>query len=217
MQPAELLQPVAPPQTPELRAIGIATINGSATVDGRSHALGNEFDAALLMELRAWSDAVLVGAQTVRQEGYGPITLQDSQRAARRSRGQEEVPQLVVLSRSGRLPRSLGDARPLMLREGPLQRGLATLRKRGYHRIVCEGGPSVYGQLLAEDLIDVVHLTIDPRIALPVEKPLFETRNSHVLRKFRAEKPHITDDGTVFLTYRRRIVRGASSAGTVDV
>jgi riboflavin biosynthesis pyrimidine reductase len=50
--------------------------------------------------MRTLADVVLVGARTVREEGYGPIRLSEERRASRVARGLSESPPLAVVSRS---------------------------------------------------------------------------------------------------------------------
>jgi riboflavin biosynthesis pyrimidine reductase len=49
----------------------VASVDGATAVDGRSGGLSNATDAAVLSALRQHADVVLVGAGTVRAEGYG--------------------------------------------------------------------------------------------------------------------------------------------------
>ena len=51
----------------------IATADGRATVEGRTAPIANRADYELFHALRARSDAVMVGAETIRVEGYGPM------------------------------------------------------------------------------------------------------------------------------------------------
>ena len=62
----------APPER-WLRANMVASLDGAATVDGRSGGLSNEADQQVFAMLRAQADVILVGAGTVRAEGYGPV------------------------------------------------------------------------------------------------------------------------------------------------
>ena len=50
----------------------IASLDGSTVVAGTSGGLSNPDDLAVLATLRRAADAIVVGASTVRQEGYGP-------------------------------------------------------------------------------------------------------------------------------------------------
>ncbi|MDQ2627380.1 MAG: dihydrofolate reductase family protein, partial [Actinomycetota bacterium] len=106
---AELARLYAYPETDGpricLRANFIGSIDGGATMDGRSGGLGSPGDRALFMLLRALADVVLVGAGTVRVENYGGARLNVTERLRRRDRGQSEVPGLAIVSRSGQLDR----------------------------------------------------------------------------------------------------------------
>ena len=51
----------------------IATADGRATVEGRTAPIANRADYELFHALRARTDAVMVGAETIRVEGYGPM------------------------------------------------------------------------------------------------------------------------------------------------
>ena len=42
---------------------------------------------------------------------------------------------------------------------------VAALAERGLQRLLCEGGPSLLGQLLAADLLDELCLTVSPTLA----------------------------------------------------
>jgi riboflavin biosynthesis pyrimidine reductase len=56
-----------------LRANMVTSLDGAATVDGRSGGLSNEADQQVFAMLRAYADVILVGAGTARAEGYGPV------------------------------------------------------------------------------------------------------------------------------------------------
>lgn len=81
----------------------VGGLDGSAAVGGRVGALTGGADAVLFRRLRALADVVLVGAQTVRAEGYGPVRLPDDLRAEREAAGRPPVPPVAVVSRSLRL------------------------------------------------------------------------------------------------------------------
>lgn len=56
-----------------LRANMVASLDGAATVDGRSGGLSGEADEQVFAMLRALADVILVGAGTARAEGYRPV------------------------------------------------------------------------------------------------------------------------------------------------
>src|SRR4051795_6478004 len=51
----------------------IATADGRATGEGRTAPIANRADYELFHALRVRTDAVMVGAETIRVEGYGPM------------------------------------------------------------------------------------------------------------------------------------------------
>src|SRR5215475_13143633 len=68
---------------PGLRMNFVSSIDGAVEVDGYSRGLSNATDQQILHTLRVHTDAVMVGAGTLRHEGYGPIRLRDSDHARR--------------------------------------------------------------------------------------------------------------------------------------
>jgi riboflavin biosynthesis pyrimidine reductase len=90
-----------------LRANFIASLDGGATVGGTSSRLGGPGDRALFSLLRELADVILVGAGTVRIEGYAGARFNVDQRQSRQARGQSEVPQLAIVTKSGRLHRDM--------------------------------------------------------------------------------------------------------------
>ncbi len=90
-----------------LRANFITSLDGGATADGTSGALGGPGDRHIFNLLRELADVIVVGAGTVRLEAYSGVHLAVAQRQARQARGQSEVPQLAIVTNSGRLERDL--------------------------------------------------------------------------------------------------------------
>ncbi|OBH02198.1 hypothetical protein A5696_11620 [Mycobacterium sp. E2699] len=90
-----------------LRANFITSLDGGATADGSSGAMGGPGDRQIFNLLRELADVVVVGAGTVRIEGYSGAHLAVAQRQERQARGQSEVPQLAIVTGSGRLERDL--------------------------------------------------------------------------------------------------------------
>lgn len=91
-----------------LRANFITSLDGGATADGSSGAMGGPGDRHIFNLLREQADVIVVGAGTVRIEGYSGAHLPVAQRHGRQARGQSEVPQLAIVTRSGRLEPDLG-------------------------------------------------------------------------------------------------------------
>ncbi|MEY9258435.1 riboflavin biosynthesis pyrimidine reductase [Brevibacterium epidermidis] len=113
MEPLERGAPIPDPLTPYLEVNRsqprhecwvtghmVAGLDGTAAVHGRVGALSTEPDQDLFRRMRQIADVVMVGAQTVRSEGYAPMRLSEPARAQRRTRGQSEMPPVAVVSRS---------------------------------------------------------------------------------------------------------------------
>jgi 5-amino-6-(5-phosphoribosylamino)uracil reductase len=90
-----------------LRANFIASLDGGATVGGTTGRLGGPDDRALFFLLRELADVILIGAGTVRAEGYAGARPSVAERQSRQMRGQSEVPLLAIVTRSGRLNHDL--------------------------------------------------------------------------------------------------------------
>lgn len=93
----------------------VASVDGAAAVDGRTADLGGAADLAAFRALRDAADAVLVGAATVRAEGYGRGVPDEGRRARRVAKGLTPAPRLVVVSASA----DLDDDLPLLAPAGP--------------------------------------------------------------------------------------------------
>ena len=65
----------------------VATLDGRATLNGRSGPISDPADRALFHGLRSVVDAVMAGAGTVRAERYGPIVPDPDRRRLRAERG----------------------------------------------------------------------------------------------------------------------------------
>lgn len=179
-----------PPRRPWLMVNMVTSVDGGVEIDGRSGGLGTPGDRAMFRALRAVADSVLVAAGTAREEGYGPPMLPDALAETRLGRGQRRLPRLALVSRSARLdptsrlfadghrPRlyvpetaevTAGVAAVTEVRRAggadtDLAAVLADLAADGDRVVLAEGGPSLNGQLLAEDLVDELCLTVSPLV-----------------------------------------------------
>lgn len=176
---------------PRVRMNFVSSLDGAGTHDGRSGALGNADDKAVFDTLRMLTDVILVGAGTVRAEGYGGIRLSEADAAWRVAQGMPAQPPVAVVS--GRLDLDAGHAlftdaatRPIVLTHAAAPADqLAELRAvadvvicgqteidpvamvvalavRGLPQILCEGGPSLFGALIEADCVDELCLSLSP-------------------------------------------------------
>ncbi|KPC90124.1 diaminohydroxyphosphoribosylaminopyrimidine reductase, partial [Streptomyces sp. NRRL F-6602] len=87
---AELADAYAYPETdgPWLRANMVSTLDGAAQHEGRSQPISGSADMRIFGTLRGLADAVVVGAETVRQEGYRPARAREAFARRRAAAGQ---------------------------------------------------------------------------------------------------------------------------------
>lgn len=187
--PRALAALYAAPRPDWLRLNLVSSVNGSAAgVDGTSDSLTTRTDRAILRAVRALADVVLVGAASVRAEGYH---LPRSSRLAvltgtgdldgHKVSGDIESGRLLVICPAAaavRAEATLGGVAAEIIvvddvggRIAPAD-VIAQLRGRGLAHIVCEGGPSLAGQLLDAGLVDELCLSTGPVITT-AQLPLF--------------------------------------------
>jgi riboflavin biosynthesis pyrimidine reductase len=178
---------------PRLIANFITSLDGHATLDGRSGQLGDAGDKDIFRALRERADAVLAGTQTLQVERYGRVLPAAERRQRRLDAGRSAEPLLVTVTRNGQLPLDiplfdepeaelvvfapqlppLDAVRATIHHERydptapePLRHALTTLRDRyGVRLLLCEGGPTLFAALLAEGLVDELFLTLAPKLA----------------------------------------------------
>ncbi len=167
------------------------TLDGHATLDGRSGEIAGDTDLQVLLGLRERADAVMVGAGTLRAERYGRIIAAAERRKRRREAGLESDALAVVVSERLAVPWDIplfssgaGEvvvftasekaapetATPCTVIRHPggvdLSRGLAELRaERGIEALLCEGGPHLHAALLTSGLVDELFVTIGAKLA----------------------------------------------------
>jgi riboflavin biosynthesis pyrimidine reductase len=150
----------------------VATADGRATIAGRTRPIANRADHELFHALRTRFDAVMVGAQTVRVEGYGAM----DQRAILVTRTVEVPPdvgllkapdnRVIVLTPSHDAELEPCAADVAYLREGDLATAMRRLRaEHGIDSVLCEGGPQLLANLIAADAVDELHLVYAAKLA----------------------------------------------------
>jgi riboflavin biosynthesis pyrimidine reductase len=174
-----------------VRANMVSTLDGSASGgDGRSGSVSSPVDKAVFGVLRGLADAVLVGAGTVRAEGYHAPTARTAFADRRRSLAQHPAPSLAIVTRTGDVPTDTGlfggdsptylvttanadlaRLRSLAGREHVIVAGdddldvpdaVHVLASRGLGRILLEGGPHLLGSAMAAGCVDELCLTWSP-------------------------------------------------------
>ncbi|MFD9499216.1 pyrimidine reductase family protein [Streptomyces sp. NPDC060035] len=85
---------------PWLRANMVSTLDGAAQHEGRSQGISSATDMRIFGTLRGLADVIVVGAETVRLEGYRPARARDAFAARRAAAGQGPAPAIAVVSGS---------------------------------------------------------------------------------------------------------------------
>jgi riboflavin biosynthesis pyrimidine reductase len=186
-------RPAAAPGRPRVLLNMVSTVDGRATVSGRSGAISDRADRELFHGLRGAVDAILVGAGTVRMERYGRMIRDESHRRLRRERGLGEEPLacivsgrlaleadipllaepearvVIVTSSAASLPATGAQVEYVRARRDgrlDLPAALAELRARlGVQVLLCEGGPHLALQLITAGLLDELFLSVSPMLA----------------------------------------------------
>ncbi|MDJ0315196.1 pyrimidine reductase family protein [Arthrobacter sp. H35-D1] len=169
----------------------ISSIDGAASLDGLSGQLGNAWDQRVFSLLRQSADVIVVGAQTIRAEGYGGELLSKTAQAWREENWLSTHPPLAIVSGTLNLDAELAvftqaPVRPLILTLESAPQGrkdalakvaeivtvgtdsldveliISKLTARGLVRIHSEGGPTLLGTFAEAGKVDELCLTISP-------------------------------------------------------
>jgi riboflavin-specific deaminase-like protein len=169
------------------------TVDGQATIEGRSGPIGSATDTRVLQLLRTQVDAVMIGAGTMRTERYGRIVSDPELRGLReRVEGLAPDPLAVIVTGTMDLPWDAGlfesgfgrvllltasDEEPPRTKtsvrvgrhpaEGVDLRGALERmrRERGVRSLLCEGGPRLHANLVERGLVDELFVTTAPKLA----------------------------------------------------
>jgi riboflavin-specific deaminase-like protein len=215
-------------ERPYLLTNFVLSLDGRATIGGRSGPLGSDADTAMLVALRTRVDAVMIGAGTMRAERYGRVVPDPKKRERRAREGLSPDPLMVLVSGRLDLPwdaplfsQSSGevliltssDAEPPKTAatvcverfEGPvdLAAALAHLRAdRGVRALLCEGGALLHAQLIEAELVDELFITYAPKLA-GGQGPTLVSGLPEADRRLRlAWLLHETDTDELFVRYR---------------
>ncbi|GAA4887487.1 pyrimidine reductase family protein [Saccharopolyspora cebuensis] len=185
----------ATPDRPWVRVNFVSSLDGAVAVDGSSRGLSDPADRAVLTLLRDLADVVLVGVGTALVEGYRGLRSTAARRERRARLGLTGVPPVAVVSGNAAVPpdsplltsteippivltcaaapaqrrRALAEAGAEVVLAGDggvdLRAALDALARRGLRRVVCEGGPTLFGHLVDADLVDELCLSLAPVLA----------------------------------------------------
>ncbi len=189
----ELAFPIEMRDRPYTAINMVTTVDGKASVGGKAYGLGSKVDHLVMRRIRRAADAVLVGAETLRQENVNPSVPPDMQ-DERIARGMAPQPTAIVVTASAELPtdrtffRSTAFPRVVVTTRRAPQARVEALEQHarviragddrvdvvlmmrmlaeelGLRRLLVEGGPSLNAALIAHGLVDELFWTVAPKI-----------------------------------------------------
>ncbi len=181
----------APADRPYTIVNFVASADGHAAFQGRSRWLSDDADREMFHGLRERVDAVMAGTGTLRTERYGRMVRDPERRHRRAAAGLNPEPLAAIISRSGDVPTdiplfsdpgsrvvvftsaALGTsslaAQVDVVHLDPGELTLTTMMRRlrsayDVRSLLCEGGPTLFGALLQEDLVDELFLSVAPKL-----------------------------------------------------
>jgi riboflavin biosynthesis pyrimidine reductase len=218
-----------------VRSNFVSSLDGSVQgPDGRSGSINTPSDQHLFALQRTLADAILVGAGTVRAEGYRGVDLADWQQQIRTDEGLRPFPTLVIVTGSLDLAHDIGtpsgEVGPVVIitvvarDEAKLDRfrdagstvvqqdhvrvdlgeALGWLAEKGLRRVLCEGGPSLHQELLAGNHLDELCLTLAPVVVGGRGMRSTSGEAIQPVPEFDLVHSLYADDGALFTRYRRR-------------
>jgi riboflavin biosynthesis pyrimidine reductase len=199
---------LAAPRRPFVYTNFVSSIDGHATLEGRSGSLAGAGDLQMLLGLRETADALMVGAGTLRAERYGRIIAAQERRERRVARGLApdalavvvsnrldlpwDIPlftcgsgEIVIFTGSDQEPAETPTPHTIVRHPGgvDLARALEELRTEyGVQALLCEGGPTLHADLLGAGLVDELFVTFGAKLA-GGEGPRIATGLPHAARE----------------------------------
>lgn len=219
-------------ELPWVRVNFVSSVDGAATHQGLSGGLSDDADKRVFGTLRRLCDVVVVGAGTVRAEGYSAMRVDPASERWRTAHGLSAHPVFAIVSASldldpaGPIFREAPE-RPIVLtteysrldtREAlaevadvivcgrdrvEAETMVRLLNDRGLGRIHCEGGPHLFGDLIASARLDELCLTISPRLEAGVAGRISSGASPIVPVGLRLAHTLVSGD-TLLLRYVRR-------------
>jgi riboflavin biosynthesis pyrimidine reductase len=206
----------------------VSSADGSVSVDGLSGGLSSAGDKRVFGVLRVLADVILVGSGTARSENYRPARARPTLAALREGRPAaapialvtgslnldlasplftEVVPDsrtIVITSAASDPARRAETARVADVivageQDIDLTRARAALAERGLGRVLCEGGPHLFGDLAAAGQVDELCLSLSPTLAGPGAGRIIAGPASPARRMTLHQA--LSDEGFLFLRY----------------
>lgn len=151
----------------------VASIDGSTALGGVSAALSNPTDTAVLAQLRRVADVIVVGAGTVRSEGYGAPRKAGQRIGVVTGSGRLDFAGELFAGGAGFVITSAAATFDVPAHVDVVRAGAEEIDLvEAIHRLAdvtdrsafvhVEGGPALNGSLADADLIDEINLTTSP-------------------------------------------------------
>lgn len=220
----------AGPDRPYTLVNFVSSVDGRAAYQSKSAPMSNPGDRAMFHGLREMADAVFAGTGTMGTERYGRMIRDPARRRRRASRGLAPDPLACLITRSGNVPTDIPlfadeDSRVVVFAPheleypgvaakvdtvvlDPGELTLTTMLRRlrtdyDVRSLLCEGGPTVFGALLHEELVDELFLTVSPCLVGGGMDPTI-TRGPELPRLATLELRWVLErEGALFLRYAR--------------
>lgn len=196
----------------------VMSVDGSIAYEGTSGGLGNDHDLEVLLTVRRLSDMVLVGAGTVRGEGYGAPEKPGQRIGVVTNSGSVDLDRELFTSGAGFLITSeaaeVDETRVDVLRAGrdevDLTQAVQRLTEIDPHVrwVQAEGGAALNGALLDAGLLDELFVTISPNL-VGGAGPRITGGAAEVMRAFELVQVLTDDDGYLFTQYRSGDMSGS--------
>lgn len=203
----------APPGRPWVGLSMVASIDGSTVVDGESTALSSTTDTGVLHRLRALADVILVGAGTVRGEGYGPPRTPGQRIGVVTASGSVDLTTALFASGAGFVVTTVDADFPVPGEVDVLRAGTGAVDLRAAVArlpelcpsaafVQAEGGAALNGSLLDADLIDEIDVTTSP-LAVGGDGPRLTSDAADHAHRYALAQLAVDDDGFVYARWRR--------------
>jgi riboflavin biosynthesis pyrimidine reductase len=201
-------------QRPWVGLCMVASIDGSIAVGGTSGQLSSPTDIAVLGQLRRIADVIVVGAGTVREEGYGPPTTPGQRIGVVTGSGRLDYDSelfgsggaFVITAESSDFdaPAHVDVLRAGRDRLDPAEmvRRLPEMVERCVF-VQAEGGAALNGAMFDADLIDEVNLTTSPAV-FGGDGPRLTSGAPSITRRFDVAQVAVDDESFVYTRWLRR-------------
>lgn len=191
----------------------VTSLDGSTVVDGRSGGLANTNDSRVLQRLRSIADVIVVGAGTVRAEGYGPPSKDGQRIGVVTSSGRVDLTSELFRTGSGFVITSeeaaINGADGVDVVRAGRERVDLDLALRSLGEVCenasvvqAEGGSTLNGAFVDADLVDEINVTTAPLVVGGTGPRLASGGGDRSFR-YGLEQLLLDEDGYAFARWRR--------------